>query len=108
MAIPHAQSGQIISLLEADDARTQTLVKTSTLEVIRMVLPAGKEIREHQAKGDITVQCLAGRVDFQVAGESRDLKPGAFLYLDAGAPHALKTLDDSVLLLTIALVPQSP
>ena len=73
-----------------------------------MVLPGGKEIREHQAKGDITVQCLEGQVDFQVAGEPRDLTPGAFLYLDTGAPHALKALDDSVLLLTIALTSKSP
>src|SRR6185369_16509472 len=37
-------------------ARTTTLIKTETLEVIRLVIPSGKVIPRHQAHGEITVQ----------------------------------------------------
>ena len=70
MAIPHAKSGEVIDIRPLGSAlaqaRTTTLVKTKTLEIIRLVIPSGKEIPEHQAHGEITVQCLEGRVAFTV------------------------------------------
>jgi hypothetical protein len=50
MAIQHAQSGEIIALPLRPTlalSKTTTLVKTVNLEVIRLVLPAGKEIPTH-------------------------------------------------------------
>jgi len=112
MATSHACSGEIIDLVPSADSpegsQTRTLVKTESLEVIRMVLPAGKEIAEHKARGDITVQCLVGKVDFQVGNDSHELTPGMLLYLEAGTPHALRAIEESALLLTLALVPKSP
>lgn len=111
MAIPHACSGEVVSLDPAADSpegsQTRTLVKTESLEAIRMVLPAGKEIPEHTARGDITIQCLEGKVDFEVEGGNCQLTPGMLLYLTAGAPHALRAIEDSALLLTLALVPKA-
>jgi quercetin dioxygenase-like cupin family protein len=84
-------------------AKTTTLFKTDALEVIRLVLPAGKEIPEHKAPGEITVQCLEGKVLFTAHGEQHDLAAGKFLYLSTAQPHALKALEDSSLLVTILL-----
>ena len=67
MSIQHAKSGEIVQLpLGADlsSSKTTTLVKTADLELIRLVLPAGKEIPTHKAPGELTVQCLEGRVAF--------------------------------------------
>src|SRR5690348_4952138 len=68
MAIPHAGPMDVIDVrpigARFDEARTATLVKTDELEVVRLVLAAGKEIPAHQVPGEITVQCLEGRVDF--------------------------------------------
>lgn len=106
MAIPHAKSGEVIELsLAAALATTQTtaLVKTSRLEVIRLIVPAGKDIPTHKAKGEITVQCLEGRTAFTTEGITQELTSGQLLYLAAGEPHSLKGIEDSSLLLTIAL-----
>ena len=68
MAIPHAKPAEIVGVLPLGGrlgvVQTTTLIKTRSLEVIRLVLPAGKEIPPHTVPGEITVQCLEGRVLF--------------------------------------------
>jgi quercetin dioxygenase-like cupin family protein len=73
------------------------------LQVIRLVIPAGKEIPGHQAPGEITVQCLEGRVAFSVGGTRRDMEAGQLLYLSSEEPHSLYGLDDASVLVTILL-----
>jgi quercetin dioxygenase-like cupin family protein len=106
MSIPHAKSGEIIVLslsTALPGAKTTTLVKTSDLEVIRLVVPAGKKIPTHKAPGPITVQCLEGRVSFTAQGQCQELHAGTFLHLTSGEPHSLKGIEDSSLLVTILL-----
>jgi quercetin dioxygenase-like cupin family protein len=107
MAIPHATPGQLVDVRplgdRVKDTVTTTLVKADDLEVIRLVVPAGKEIPEHKAKGTITVQCLEGAVEFRSHGRTQTLTAGHLLYLTAGEPHSVKGVEDSSLLLTIRL-----
>jgi quercetin dioxygenase-like cupin family protein len=107
MAIPHAKSGEVIDIRPLGSAlgkaRTTTLVKTNALEIIRLVIPTGKEIPGHQAHGEITVQCLEGRVSFTVGNSSRDLCAGQLLYLSSEEPHSLHGIEDASVLLTIVL-----
>lgn len=78
MAMPHAASGQIVDVRPLGDTLTRsvttTLVKTEHLEVIRLVVPAGKEIPPHQVAGEITVQCLEGEVEFRTGGSRRSCR----------------------------------
>lgn len=77
-----------------------SLVKTDALEVIRMVLPRGKIVPTHTSPGEITVQCLSGRVRFEVETKQQELIPGDWLFLSASQPHALEAQEESVVLLT--------
>ena len=107
MAISHAKSGEVVDVrpLGATLATTETkaLVKTKTLEVIRLVVPAGKEIPTHKAKGEIIVQCVEGKIAFTAEGKTQELTSGQLLYLAAGEPHSLKGIEGSSLLVTILL-----
>jgi quercetin dioxygenase-like cupin family protein len=107
MAIPHAKSGDIVGIGPLGPALagavTHVLVKSTSLEVIRLVVPAGKDIPEHTAPGDITVQCLEGAVDFTAEGRTQQLVPGQLLYLAAGAPHSLRGIQNASVLVTILL-----
>jgi quercetin dioxygenase-like cupin family protein len=107
MAVPHAKSGEVIDIRPLGSAlagaTTTTLVKTKVLEVIRLVIPAGKHISEHRAPGEITVQCLEGRVAFKAGNARRDLAAGQLLYLSSAEPHSLSGIEDSSVLLTILL-----
>jgi len=106
MSIQHARSGEVIQLTlgsALSSSKTTTLLKTADLELIRLILPAGKEIPSHKAPGEITVQCLEGRVAFIAEGKTQELTPGQLLYLDASLPHAVKGIEDSALLVTLLL-----
>jgi quercetin dioxygenase-like cupin family protein len=106
MSIQHAAPGEVVNLLLGDSlahAKTSTLVKTADLELIRLVLPAGKAIPTHKAPGEITVHCLEGRVKLSAAGKTQDLTAGQLLYLSAAEPHAVQAIDDSSLLVTMLL-----
>ncbi len=107
MARPHAKPGEIVDVgrfgSALGSAETMTLVKAKDVEVIRLIVPGGKEIAEHKAKGEIIVHCLEGRVTFTAFGKAQTLEPGKLLYLPTGEPHSVKAIEDSSLLLTILL-----
>jgi quercetin dioxygenase-like cupin family protein len=107
MAIPHAKPGDIVDVRPMGSAlvsaATKTLIRAEHLEVIRLVVPAGKEIEEHKAKGEIIVQCLEGRVAFTAFGKTQSLAAGTLLYLPTGEPHSVKGIESASLLLTILL-----
>jgi len=84
-------------------AKTKSLVKGEDVEVIRVIVPAGKEIEEHRAKGEIIVQCLEGRVAFTAFGKTQNLEAGKLLYLPKGEPHTVRGIENASLLLTILL-----
>ncbi len=106
MAIQHAQPGDVIDVRPLADSLassgTTTLIKTAHLEVIRLVLPAGKIISQHKAPGEIIVQCLEGDITFTTMGEPKKLRAGEMLYLAAGEPHTVEAVQDSSFLLTLA------
>ena len=105
MAIPHAASNEVVSVepLGPDLAatKTRTLIKTDHMQVIRLVVLAGKEIPTHDAPGEITVQCLEGRVAFTASGRTQELGPGQLIYLSARETHSLRGIEDASLLVTI-------
>jgi nucleotide-binding universal stress UspA family protein/quercetin dioxygenase-like cupin family protein len=70
-------------------AHTRTLVRTSAVEVVRLIVRVGQEIPQHKSEGEIIVHCLEGRVAFTALGKTQVLEAGRLLDLPAGEPHAL-------------------
>lgn len=107
MAIPHTKPGEVVDVQPLGSALastpTKTLVRAEQVEVIRLVVPAGKEIEEHKAKGELVVQCLEGRVAFTAFGKTQNLEAEKLLYLPIGEPHSVKGIENASLLLTILL-----
>jgi quercetin dioxygenase-like cupin family protein len=107
MAIPHARAGEVVDVRPLGSAlasaHTKTLVRAEQVEVIRLIVPAGKKIEEHKAKGEIIVQCLEGRVAFTVFRKTQTLEAGHLLYLPTGEPHSVEGIENASLLLTILL-----
>jgi len=107
MAIPHASSGQVVEILSSDGTlpsdQSYAIFKSEQLEVMRLVLPAGKAFPPHRVAGEITVQCLAGRLELNVDGTRQLLRAGQLMFLEAGVQHGLVGVDDAIALLTIVL-----
>lgn len=70
--------------------------------VIAMV--AGAELTEHANPGEASVHVLRGRVTLAAGGESWDGRDGDLLIVP-DAPHSLRAVQDSVVLLTVAKLP---
>jgi quercetin dioxygenase-like cupin family protein len=107
MAVSHLRPGEVADVRPLGAAlaetKTQTLLKTERLEVVRIVMQAGKTISEHRAPGEIIVHCLEGRVTFTALGVTRELKAGQLMYLGASEPHSVSCLEDASFLLTLDL-----
>ena len=107
MAIDHAASGQLIDVFPLTDrlceSRTVALFKTTEIEVMRLIVPAGKTVPSHDVKGEITVQCLEGEVDFTADGQTQRMTAGRLLWLEGGVAHGLTAVRDASLLVTIVL-----
>jgi|SRR5215469_12764461 len=107
MAIHHAAPAEVFDVgplgAALENSKTKVLVKTDTLEMIRIVLPAGKQLPPHRVEGEITVQCLEGCMAFNAGGSEHELAAGQMLYLAGGETHALRGITDSSLLVTILL-----
>ena len=111
MALPHAQPLDIIDLrplgpgLQA--AVTTSLLKTPSLQLMRLVLPAGQGLPEHSVPGAITVLCLEGEAVVTTPSRRCPLGAGQLVMLEGGEPHAVQALSDASLLVTVLLHPSS-
>lgn len=108
MALPHIAPGQVLDLLPLGaglhEAQTVALFKSKHLELIRLVLRAGKSLPPHKVAGDITIQCIEGAITVSLEAEECLLRAGQMVYLAGNALHGVHALEDSYALVTIALI----
>jgi len=122
MALPHAASGDIISVRPLGpawaDARTHALFKSEQLEVMRLVLRTGEAFPAHEVPGEITLHCLEGEIEVSVwpdepaaprgagpaaTGQLQRLHAGEMLFLRGGVRHGVRAVRDASALVTIVL-----
>lgn len=107
MAISHAAAGEPVDVqplgAQLHGEKTVALFKSVDLEVIRLVLPAGKSLPPHQVPGEITIQCIEGRIDITADGASHVLQAGQLLFLAGDTLHGVVALENSSALVTIVL-----
>lgn len=107
MALEHAVSGEPWSVQPFGAAiglaQSSALFKSKQLEVIRLVLLAGKSLPPHKVSGEITVQCIEGELAIDAHGSTQRLPAGQIAFLAGGEMHAVTALQDSSALLTIVL-----
>ena len=82
---------------------TTALFKSEQLEVIRLVLRAGKSLPPHDVAGEITVHCLEGELEVTFNGRAERLAPGQMLFLARAVPHAVTAIEDASALVTIVV-----
>lgn len=109
MAIRHASSGEPIDIqplgVLLPKTQTHALFKSEQLELMRLVLPAGKSLPPHKVPGEITIQCIEGLIDVGISGKSHVLGPGQLLFLSGNVLHSVLALRDASALVTIVLQP---
>ena len=109
MSLPHATSGDVISVTplaeELKVAVSTAIVRTPHIELIRSVLHKGRSVPEHTVEGELTIQCIEGKLDVHAHGRTIALGPGELLFLAGRTPHSVDAVEDSSALLTLVRVP---
>ena len=109
MALAHAQPLDLIDVRpfgpRLREAVTTSLLKTPTLQLMRLVLRAGQGLAEHQVPGAITVHCLEGDAVVTTPSRTCHLGAGQLVMLTGGEPHAVHAVTDASLLVSVLLHP---
>jgi len=107
MSLPHATSGDLIDIAPLGDkfegAVSHAFLKTDHIELMRLVLPAGKSMPEHWVEGEVTLQCLEGAFDLDAQGKRQTVHVGEMVYLGRRVPHALYAQGNTSVLMTVLL-----
>jgi len=80
----------------------KTLVKYDDFRIVLTALKARARLPEHQTKGRMSIQTIAGHILVRAEGRTFDLPTGALLALDRKVPHDVEALEESAFLITIA------
>jgi quercetin dioxygenase-like cupin family protein len=107
MSLHHFGSGEIIDLRplgeKLKDAPSAALLKTDSVEVMRLVIKAGKPLPEHHVAGEVTIYCLEGKVELMAHQKKQLMQAGDLVYLEPMQPYALMAQEDASVLVTILL-----
>lgn len=84
-----------------DGTLSQTVWSDEHVKVVVFAFDAGQDLSEHRAASAATVVVTRGRLEFMLAGEEFSLSTGGFVHMAAGAPHSLRAVEPTVMLLTL-------
>lgn len=108
MATHHAEPGEIVDLqtwaADLPKEHTKAIAKTDAMELIRIVLPAGKGMPVHKVPGPVTIQCITGKIAILAMDSTQQLNYNQLIHLKPNEPHSIKAIEDSVILLTIIFI----
>ena len=108
MALRHAAPGEVVDLRpmgsQLSAAKTHAIVREPYFEAVRLVVPAGTEIPSHRVAGAITLYCIEGHAQLNLDDGTVEMRAGDWLHLEGSAPHSVKGVEDTSMLLTILFV----
>jgi quercetin dioxygenase-like cupin family protein len=81
----------------------KTLVKEGPLRITLVALRRGAALEQHQVAGPVSIQVLAGRLRVDTPAGAMTLAADELAALDAGVGHGAEALDDTALLITVAM-----
>jgi quercetin dioxygenase-like cupin family protein len=89
--------------IRANGRDSLTLVRDPSFDLVLVALNAKVLLPEHKAPGAISVIVLSGRIAFSANNERLELGLHDVVTLPARVPHEVEALEDSAILITIAM-----
>lgn len=91
---------------EASDVaghRQRVIYKHGPLTAALFVFEPGGVLREHRAKGTVTIQGVHGEVEVGVGSEKYAVGPGVMVTLAPDVPHDVRSVTGGVMVLHVGL-----
>ena len=79
-----------------------TLTRSHGLHITLIAMHAGTSKPWHRVECPISIQIIEGRIEFITDAETVALKKGEILILQEGVRHHMKSIEEAVILLTLA------
>lgn len=89
------------SKIPTDGILSRTLHVDDHVKVVLFAYSAGQELSEHTAAVPAELLFLHGTAELKLGDETRQAGPGTFIHMEAGLPHAIRTLSPVLMLLTL-------
>lgn len=77
-----------------------TVLETNRLQLIRLVVPAGRVVPAHRVPAEVTVHVIEGQVSLLHEGNEAEMHPGDVIFLCPQELHSLRGIKDSTVLVT--------
>lgn len=107
MAMHHAEPLDIIDIRPFGDglmeAFSTSLLKTPSIQLMRLVLTAGARMPDHRVPGAVTIQCLEGEALVSTPSRSGKLSAQQLMVLQGDEVHSVEAVTDTSLLVTIVM-----
>jgi len=107
MALPHANPEDVIDVSPLGgrlaQAASHALLRTGSLELMRLVLRAGEALPPHTVDAEATLHCIEGTVRVSTPDAERELTAGTLTLIPAGRSYAVRASSDASLLVTMLL-----
>jgi quercetin dioxygenase-like cupin family protein len=109
MALSHSHPEHPIDARPLGERLAQTashaLLKTRSLELMRLVLRAGEALPPHTVDAEATLHCIEGAVQVRMADGECRLEGGMLVLIPAGRSYAVRAADGDASLLVTMLLP---
>jgi quercetin dioxygenase-like cupin family protein len=84
-----------------DGTLSRVVHKNDRIRLVVFAFDTDQELTEHRSASAAIAQVPRGRIDFTVAGETHEMTPSSWLYMDPDESHSLVAREPSILLLTL-------
>jgi len=85
------------------DHNAITIFKSDLMRIVLMGMHENAELKTHTAKGTISVQVIAGKINFTANDHTVAMEAGQMLVLHEKIPHSAMALKESFFLLTLTM-----
>ena len=84
-----------------DGTLSRVVHKSDRIRLVVFAFDTDQELTEHRSASAAIAQVPQGRIDFTVGGETHEMTPSSWLYMDPDESHSLVAREPSILLLTL-------
>lgn len=80
---------------------SRVLYRDDQLRLVGFGFDTGQELTEHTAAVPVVIQVVSGRLSVTLEDDTMELGPNGWLRMEAHAPHSVRALVPTVLVLTM-------
>lgn len=87
--------------IPSDGTLSRVLYRDDQLRLVGFAFDTGQELTEHTAAVPVIIQVVSGRLSVTLEDDTMELSPNGWLRMEAHAPHSVRALVPTVLVLTM-------